>query len=122
MSRTAAAGSAAEDRASRHLQRSGLRLRHQNYRCRRGELDLVMETRSGEIVFVEVRYRSRDDYGGALASVDGRKQQRLVRAAQAYLVEHRLGGRPTRFDVVAVDGYDRIRWVEGAFDASDHAY
>jgi len=118
VSRTARAGRSAEARASRHLQRAGLTLRHENYRCRAGELDLVMETPGGEIVFVEVRYRSREDYGGALASVDARKQQRLIRAARLYLAAQRLDERPARFDVVAVDGYDRIRWVEAAFDAS----
>jgi putative endonuclease len=110
-------GEAAETLARQRLEASGLRLRDANFRARRGEIDLVMEDRDGQIVFVEVRYRSRRDYGGGLASVDARKRQRLIHAARAYLHQHALDQRPARFDVVAVDGYDRIQWIQAAFDA-----
>ncbi len=111
-----AVGDAAETLARRRLQAAGLQLRHANFRARRGEIDLVMEAPDGQIVFVEVRYRSRRDYGGAVASVDARKRQRIIHAARAYLHCHGLDQRPARFDVVAVDGYDRIHWIEAAFD------
>lgn len=117
----ATAGRAAEALARDRLEGAGLSLRHANYRSHRGEIDLVMETRRGEIVFVEVRYRARSDYGGAAASVDSRKRRRLIHAAHAYLAEHRLEQRPARFDVVAIDGYDRIHWIEAAFDACGDA-
>lgn len=113
----AAIGEAAETLARQRLEAAGLRLRDANFRARRGEIDLVMEARDGQIVFVEVRYRSRPDYGGGVASVDARKRQRLIHAARAYLHCHRLDQRPARFDVVAVDGHDRIQWIEAAFDA-----
>lgn len=113
----AASGDAAEALARRRLEAAGLRFRDANFRTRRGELDLVMEARDGQIVFVEVRYRSRKDYGGGVASIDARKRQRLIHAARAYLNRHRLDQRPARFDVIAVDGYDRIHWIEAAFDA-----
>lgn len=113
----AAVGEAAETLARRRLEAAGLRLRHANFRARRGEIDLVMEARDGQIVFVEVRYRARRDYGGGAASVDARKRQRLIHAARAYLHCHGLDERPARFDVVAVDGSDRIQWIEAAFDA-----
>lgn len=112
-------GRAAEDRARRRLEAEGLRLRHANYRCRCGEIDLVMQSREGEIVFVEVRCRTRSDYGGAAASVDARKRRRLVRTAALYLAEHGLDRAPARFDVVAVDGDGRVEWLAGAFDAGD---
>lgn len=119
MIRRHARGRAAEDRARRHLERAGLKLRNANYRCRCGEIDLVMESRAGDIVFVEVRYRSRSDYGGAVASVDAPKRRRLVRAAALYLAEQGLDRAPARFDVVAVDAGGRVEWIEGAFDAGD---
>lgn len=119
MSRRQARGRAAEELARRHLEAAGLRLRTANYRCRCGEIDLVMESRSGDIVFVEVRYRARNDYGGAVASVDAHKRRRLVRAATLYIAEQGLDRAPARFDVVAVDGGDRVEWLPGAFDAGE---
>ncbi|MEF8833584.1 MAG: YraN family protein [Halofilum sp. (in: g-proteobacteria)] len=113
----AATGEAAESLARRRLEAAGLRFRQANFRARRGEIDLVMETPDGQIVFVEVRYRSRPDYGGGVASVDARKRQRLIHAARAWLHCHGLDQRPARFDVVAVDRHDRIQWIEAAFDA-----
>lgn len=113
----AAAGEAAETLARHRLEAAGLKLRDANFRTRRGEIDLVMEARDGQIVFVEVRYRSRRDYGGGVASVDARKRQRLIHAARVYLHLHGLDQRPARFDVVAIDGGDRIDWIEAAFDA-----
>jgi putative endonuclease len=110
-------GRAAEDRARRHLEAHGLRLRSANYRCRWGELDLVMENADGLIVFVEVRYRARADYGGALASVDAAKRRRLLRAAQTWLSVHGRWTSASRFDVVALDAGDHLEWVTGAFDA-----
>lgn len=119
MIRRHARGRAAEQRARRHLEAAGLRLRRANYRCRVGEIDLVMQSRDGEIVFVEVRCRTRGDYGGALASIDARKRRRLVRAARLYIAEQDLARAPARFDVVAVDGDGSVQWLAGAFDAGD---
>jgi putative endonuclease len=108
-------GEEAEERARRHLQRQGLVLVERNYRCRGGEIDLVM--RDGEQwVFVEVRYRGHRRFGGALASVDSHKQARLVTAALHYLQAHRIRGS-ARFDVVAIEGDDRLDWVRNAFEA-----
>lgn len=116
---TKAIGDAAEARALAHLQRHGLSLVQRNYRvaggphARGAEVDLIVRDRDGTLVFVEVRSRRRASHGGALASVDGAKQRRIVRAARHYLL--RLASLPPcRFDVVAVEG-DAIEWVKGAF-------
>lgn len=116
MNGRAQAGRAAEERALAYLTAQGLHLRARNYRCRWGELDLVMET-GDSIVFVEVRYRRHRGYGGAVASVDRRKQARLVRTAGDYLARERLSERPARFDVLAIDADGTIDWIPGAFDA-----
>jgi putative endonuclease len=113
---TRSTGHAAEDAALAHLQAQGLRLRARNYTCRWGEIDLVMET-NRQIVFIEVRYRATNAYGGARASIDARKRQRLVRSAADYLRRQRLGDRPARFDVVAVTADTQIDWIPAAFDA-----
>lgn len=115
---TNAIGSGAEETALRFLEREGLRLLTRNYRCRRGEIDLVM--REGNfLVFVEVRYRKHNRYGSPAESVTTRKQQRILNAAARYLqdaAETKL--RPCRFDVVAIsaDGKN-IDWIRDAFQA-----
>lgn len=109
-----AEGDAREAQARQHLSRAGLRFRAANVRYRVGEIDLVMD--DGEVlVFVEVRYRRSESFGGALHSVQAGKRQRLVRAASSYLAtDAALSRRPCRFDVVAIGG-DGIDWVRDAF-------
>lgn len=107
------AGEAAEDRALHHLQQHGLTLVQRNFRCKGGEIDLIMRERES-LVFVEVRKRADTRYGGAAASVTARKQARLVLAAQLFLQRYRMPP-PCRFDVVAIDG-DRMNWVQNAID------
>jgi putative endonuclease len=84
-----------------------------------GELDLVM--RDGDaLVFVEVRQRSRADYGGALQSLTPAKLRRMARAAQLYLLKHpRWQMEPCRFDVVAVNGDGQLDWQRAAFTLDD---
>jgi len=99
----------------------GHRLRHRNWSCAAGELDLVM-SRGREVVFVEVKTRSSDAFGGAAAAVDARKRQQMVRVASVYLGRFGLWERPTRFDVVLVErgvgllGW-RLRHIRSAFRA-----
>ncbi len=106
-------GKEAEQLAARHLAGQGLREVCRNYHCRGGEIDLVM--RDGEqLVFVEVRYRSRSRFGGAAESVNARKQQRLTLAARHYLQKSGFSG-PCRFDVLAIDGCAAPQWIRDAF-------
>ena len=114
------AGHAAETQALEYLQGQGLRLLAQNWRCKRGELDLVMLD-ADTVVFVEVRYRLHAAFGGALASIDGRKQKRLVHAASLFLLkEPQWGNHPCRFDVVALQGSHHagkpLQWLKNAFE------
>ena len=114
-------GDAAEDAALAHLERAGLRLLERNYRVaagpsrHAGEVDLILLDRDGTLVFVEVRARADASHGGAAASVTARKQQRLVYAAQHYLLRY-ASPPPCRFDVVAIDG-NQLTWLQAAFDA-----
>ena len=113
-------GAAFEARAAAWLTARGLKLLASNYSCRGGEIDLVMRD-AQTVVFVEVRYRRDDRYGGAAASVDARKQARIICAARHYLVRHsRYADAACRFDVVAMSGdaqCPHIDWIEGAFSA-----
>ena len=108
-------GREAEARAEEYLRREGLHTVTRNFRCRSGEIDLIM--RDGDhLVFVEVRYRSHSAYGGAAASVDRNKQQSLIRSAQSYLQANRWSG-PCRFDVVAFGKGQEKAWIRDAFGA-----
>jgi len=111
-------GALAEDRALAHLQAAGLRLLTRNYRTPGrggGEIDLVMCERDGTTVFVEVRSRASQAFGGAGASIGAAKQQRIVLAARHYLM--RLASPPPcRFDVVLVEEA-QVQWLKSAFDA-----
>lgn len=109
----ALSGKQAEQLAARMLTGQGLRELCRNYRCRGGEIDLIMQD-GEQRVFVEVRYRSRGDYGSAAESVHHTKQQRLTLAAQHYLLKTGYNG-PCRFDVVAIDGDRPPSWLKDAF-------
>lgn len=80
----------------------GYRPRHRNWRGAGGELDLVVEKRRA-IVFVEVKARSSDLFGGAAGAVDARKQRVLTRVSSAYLSRYDLWDRPCRFDIVTIE-------------------
>ena len=115
-----ARGDAVEAAARTMLLDAGLRDVARNAACRAGEIDLVM--RDGEcLVFVEVRYRRDARFGGGGASVDARKQGKLVRAAEVFLLRNRaFASMPCRFDVVEADGdaaAPTLRWIRAAFDA-----
>ena len=109
-------GGAAEAAAAAFLASQGLSLLQSNYRCRMGEIDLVL--RDGpSIVFVEVRLRTNISFGTAAESIGPRKRARLLAAARHY-----LAGKPElpcRFDVVVLDRLDppRMEWIRDAFSA-----
>lgn len=111
-------GDSAENLACNYLQAQGLHLLMKNYRLRSGEIDLVFRDTT-HLVFVEVRYRKTQQFGGALYSVDYRKQKKIIQTAKHYLYHYRVE-LPARFDVIAIHGKDDIEWIQNAFDASPY--
>jgi putative endonuclease len=114
-------GKKAENLAQAFLGEQGLDVVAKNVRTEGGELDLVVMD-GGVLVFVEVKGRTRREFGLPEEYVDRRKRQRLASAAEAYL--NRLpGSRPScRFDVVAVDfsqGDPVLRHIKDAFRPGD---
>lgn len=107
-------GEPAEDLAAAFLERRGLTILERNYRCRFGEIDIV--ARSGaQLVFVEVRARRSEAFGGAAGSITAAKRRRLVATARHYLATHR-GDRACRFDVMLVRGTgQQVEWLTDAF-------
>lgn len=115
-------GRRAEDLAAAYLQGQGARILLRNYRCRCGELDIVARLGVAELAIVEVRTRSSNAYGGAAASIDAGKRQRLVRAASLLLQQRRdLALLRVRFDAVIVSDpfaeAPEIDWIKHAFSA-----
>lgn len=111
-------GERAEHIAAQYLQQQGLQLLQQNYRCKRGEIDLIM-LHNNTLCFIEVRLRRHHAFASAAASVDFRKQQKVIATAEHYLQQTR-DSRPCRFDVIALEtlAIDSIQWLPNAFDAS----
>lgn len=111
------AGDQAEALAIKLIGQAGLQVLERNYRVRGGEIDCI--ALEGEtLVFIEVRYRKSARFGGAAASIDTRKQQRIIHAAQIYLMKHpRQANRPCRFDCILLDSLSDQPpdWIRDAF-------
>jgi putative endonuclease len=114
-----ALGISGEDLACAELRRRGYEILERRYRTRFGEIDIIAKD-GDTVVFVEVKARLTDDFGGAAAAVTGWKQRRIAAMAVDYLARRRLHDCPCRFDVVAVDIEEagpRITVYANAFDA-----
>jgi putative endonuclease len=113
-------GKLGEDLACAELLRRGYAILARRYRTRFGEIDII--ARDGEFtVFIEVKTRAGDDYGGGAAAVTGWKQRRITQMAVDYLSRHKLHDRPCRFDVIVVDvdgESSRVEVYAHAFDAA----
>ena len=111
-------GPAAEKLAAKLLQRNGLHLVESNFRCRFGEIDLILLD-GDTIVFAEVRLRSSAAFGGAVASITPAKQEKIIRTAQHYLQRNPARGG-CRFDVVLLESLDagQIEWIKNAFEGA----
>ena len=113
-------GKHGEDLACAELERLGYAILDRRYRTRIGEIDIVC-SHEGTTVFVEVKTRLGEQFGGGEEAITVWKQRRLTQMAVDYLARHRLHDRPCRFDVVAIDiegGRPRIQVYAHAFDAS----
>lgn len=113
-------GKIAEDKALDYLQRNGLTLHLRNYRTPYGEIDLIMVDRKlQELIFVEVRFRESERFGGPAQSIDRRKQDRLVASAEHFRQRHhQFADYPCRFDVIALSGglvKGSLQWYRNAF-------
>lgn len=124
-------GDKAENLACRYLQKQGLTILDSNFTTRAGEVDLIMydKNNADTLIFVEVRYRKNQNFGGAAASVTPKKQQRIIKAALAYQQQN-APQSSMRFDVVAIEGDNdvngiasrtvsqntHVNWIKSAFD------
>jgi putative endonuclease len=118
---TAALGRRAEQSAFNHLIERGLVPVARNFRCRGGEIDLIM-LHDNCLAFVEVRFRTSSAFAQPSHTVDHRKQRKIIRTAAMFIARnHRYAMSTMRFDVVAVEGLDdiSIEWIPDAFRPND---
>lgn len=109
-----AVGTWYERKAGEYLEALGYEIIQYNYRCKKGEIDLI--ARDGEyLVFCEVKYRSDSGKGHPGEAVDLRKQRIISQCAMYYLLENGISDMPCRFDVVGIEG-GRITLFQNAFD------
>ncbi|MCP0914873.1 MULTISPECIES: YraN family protein [Legionella] len=109
-------GFAAEAHTRRYLHQQGLQWITSNYRCRFGEIDLIMRDEE-YLVFIEVRARSGNAFGGAAASVTYSKKQKIIKTASFYLAANKLQDKQAvRFDLVSLEGMPaKLTWIKNAF-------
>ena len=114
-------GHSAEDLAEQYLRRKGYRIRGRNIRLPGGELDIVAQAKE-VIIFVEVKARQTERYGGASYAVNGRKEQQIIKLAAQYMVQHKIHNQFCRFDVILCQGKSdepmHIHHIENAFEVS----
>ena len=114
-----AVGAGAEKLAARYLAERGLEPVARNFRCRGGEIDLIM-MHGDCLTFVEVRYRRSSRFSSPAPTVDYRKQRKILRTAALFLARHkRYADCTTRFDVVAISGDGDVDWIQDAFRPGD---
>lgn len=106
-------GATAEQQAYDFLVSEGLTPVCRNFRCKHGELDLVMLDQQ-TLVIVEVRFRKSNAFGGAVASITAKKRAKIIAATLYYLSETAIKNT-VRFDVVAISGISGLSWIKNAF-------
>jgi putative endonuclease len=100
--------------AERYLSTFGLTLIAKNYRCKFGEIDLIMQDKE-TFVFIEVKYRATEQFGGAVSSLSPQKMRRLRRSIAFYCQEHRISNSPLRIDFVAINGEQQCHWIKNLY-------
>ncbi len=110
-------GREAENVARTFLEQQGLIFIVQNYRCRSGEIDLIMQD-TEELVFVEVKFRSKNQYGSAIEFFHANKKRKFESAVMHYMQERGFNPSvvPHRIDLVGIEGKSRqqqnINWLK----------
>ena len=115
-------GQQAEQRALEYLQAQGLKKLQTNFSCKSGEIDLIMLDQN-ILVFIEVRYRKNQQFGHPLETIDNRKQQKLLKTIQYFLLKRpEFNQHLCRIDAIAINsqvqsGQETIEWIKNAFQA-----
>ena len=113
------AGKKGEDLACKFIKKDKYKILEKNFSCRQGEIDIIAEDRKGVLCFVEVKARSREDYGLPVEAVTHSKQKRLLATAFIYLENKKIQSKDMRFDIVSVDlKSEETQIIKNAFDVN----
>lgn len=107
-------GTSYEIKAEEYLMQKGYKILERNFCNRSGEIDII--AKDGEyFCFIEVKYRTTNDFGSPLEAVDYRKQNQIRKVAMYYLMKNKLSEwTPCRFDVIGFEG-EKMTHIENAF-------
>lgn len=110
-------GQQKEHMAARWLQQQGIQLLAQNFRIKGGEIDLIGLDRQQTLIFFEVKYRRSNQYGHPSEFISTKKQNRLIKSAQVFLLKHpQYQNYPQRFDVITFEAQQTDpSWIQNAF-------
>jgi putative endonuclease len=112
-------GRRGEDLACNFLKKDKYKILEKNFSCRQGEIDIIAEDRKGVLCFVEVKARSRQDYGLPIEAVTHSKQKKLLATAFIYLETNKMESKDMRFDIVSVDLIsEEAQIIKNAFDVN----
>ncbi len=118
-------GQSAEDMAEQMLRKKGYRIIQRNFRVAGGELDLIADDQ-GILVFIEVKARRGQHFGGAPYAITTRKKQQIIKLASCYLSQRDLINQNCRFDAILVVGTNehspQLTHIEQAFEVSSSAW
>jgi putative endonuclease len=117
-------GKRGEKAAQKFLKKRGYRIRETGFRCRHGEIDIIVQKKDC-LVFVEVRTKSNLDFGTPEESITQAKKERLIASALTYTTTHQDLPSLWRIDVVAIELDDkgkpkRIEHIENAIEQVSH--
>ena len=124
LSPSQAFGQLAENLAEQLLRKKGYRILEKNLRLAGGELDLIAE-QHGTLVFIEVKARRGDQFGGAHYAISARKKQQIIKLAQYYLSKQEFTNIQSRFDAILVEGtheHPQVTHIEQAFEVPSSAW
>ena len=125
LSPSQAFGQSAEGMAEQMLRKKGYRILERNFRVAGGELDLIAVD-NGILVFIEVKARRGQHFGGAPYAITTRKKQQIIKLASCYLSQHDLTNQLCRFDAILVIGSKehsrQLTHIEQAFEVSSSAW
>ena len=107
-------GNRAEDRAVKYLQEKGIKILARNFSCKMGEIDIIAKDKQNTLIFVEVKQRKTDAFGGGLAAVNKEKQRKITLTAAAYINKTKINYFTLRFDIITITG-DILEHYENAF-------
>ena len=111
-------GNKAEEQAASYLKEKGYKILARNFAGKTGEIDIIAQDKQNTIIFVEVKQRKTNLFGGGLAAVNKAKQRRITLTAASYIKKTKISYTALRFDIITITGHD-LKHYENAFSVTD---